>query len=79
MENNLFDEFDETRRLSLDELHKRAYESIDKFDNFNYGEFEDMPNKHEDNFNYDYEDPPPKKQEINANLMLKLKSIKSRY
>lgn len=62
-ESSLFDEFDETRRLSLDELHKRAYESIDKFDNFNY----------------DYEDPPPKKKEINANLMLKLKSIKSRY
>lgn len=79
MENSLFDEFDEAKCLSLDELHKRAYESIDKFDNFNYGEFEDMPKKYEDNFNYDYEDPLPKKKEINTDLMLKLKSIKSRY
>lgn len=37
------------QKLSLDELHKRAYESLNKYDNYNNGDFEDMPKtKHED-------------------------------
>lgn len=39
------------KKLSLEELHKKAYESIDKTDNFNYGEFEDIPDK-----KYEYEE-----------------------
>lgn len=31
------------QKLSLDELHKRAYESLNKYDNYNNGDFEDMP------------------------------------
>lgn len=79
MEINLLDDFFETKGLSLDELHRRAYESVDKFDNFNYGNFEDIPKNSDDNFNYDYEDSSPKKQKIDTNLMLKLKTMKSRY
>lgn len=42
------DSFFEDEHLSLEELHKRAYASIDKFEDFNYGENEDIHNNDED-------------------------------
>lgn len=42
------DSFFEDEHLSLEELHKRAYASIDRFENFNYGEHEDIHNTQED-------------------------------
>mgnify|MGYP001096487918 FL=1 len=39
------------KKISLEELHKRAYQSIDKTDNFNNGDFEDIPEQ-----KYEYEE-----------------------
>lgn len=36
--------------MTLEELHKRAYESIDKEDNFNNGDFEEL---NKDKFEYE--------------------------
>lgn len=36
--------------MNLEELHKRAYESIDKEDNFNNGDFEEL---NKDKFEYE--------------------------
>ena len=41
----MFDDFD---NLSLEELHKLAYATRDKEDNFNYGDFEDMSSESEE-------------------------------
>lgn len=35
-------EFREFEEMTLEELHKRAYESIDREDNYNLGEHEDI-------------------------------------
>ena len=39
------------KKITLEELHKRAYQSIDRTDNFNNGDFEDIPDQ-----KYEYED-----------------------
>lgn len=36
------DEYKEFEELSLEQLHKKAYENIDRHEDYNYGEHEDI-------------------------------------
>lgn len=48
------------KKISLEELHKKAYESLDKTDDFNYGNFEDIPTS-----KYEYEEYENFQNELN--------------